>query len=165
MPQNFFKGLILLGSLLLSPAIGLPSANAQHTPTHTTSSSAEAITEQRIIVHLAQGTDNLHAAFMALKIAHGLQKKGAQVVLLLTMEGVRIADNRQPQNLRWGNSPMTIGEIYEEFVKAGGKVFLCPICSQAVGLELKNLRQGAEFAKDDNDIPSLILSADKVFGF
>jgi predicted peroxiredoxin len=157
--------IVLFGTVLCSPSWLSTSAYAQQTPTPETSLAASPATEQRIIVHLNHGTDDLHAAFMALKVAHGLQKKGAQVMLVLTMEGVRIADGRQPQNLRWGDSPMTLAEIYDEFVKAGGKVMVCPLCAQAIGLDEKSLRPGAQFASDPNDIPSLILMADKILDF
>ncbi|MFM7441365.1 MAG: DsrE family protein [Snowella sp.] len=126
---------------------------------------AKPANKQSIIVHLRHGTDDLHAVIMALKMASGLQNKGASVILLLTQEGVRIADTRQPQNLRWGNSPMTIGEMYENFVKAGGKVIVCPVCAEAVGLTANSLRPGAQFAQGNNDIPSIVLAADKILGF
>lgn len=152
----------LLGTVFCSPSFFLTSAYAQQTPVTETVSPTE---KQTIIVHLNHGTDDLHAVFMALKMAHGLQKKGAQAILVLTMEGVRIADTRQPQNLRWGDAPMTLAELYAEFVKAGGKVMVCPICAQAIGLEEKSLRPGTQFASAPNDIPSLILMADKVLDF
>jgi predicted peroxiredoxin len=155
----------LLGTVLFSSSGFLTPAYAQQIANPLTSLTAKTATEQTIIVHLQRGTDDLHAAFMALKMAHGLQKKGAQVILVLTQEGVRIADTRQPQTLRWGDSPMTLAEIYEEFVKAGGKVMVCPLCAEAVGLTANSLRQGAQFAQGNNDIPSLVLAADKILDF
>ena len=121
--------------------------------------------QQSIVVHLQHGTDDLHAALMALKVANGLLQKGARVTLLLTQEGVRIADTRQPLDLRWGMGNMTLGDLYEEFLKAGGKVRVCPLCAEAVGLTANSLRQGAEFAQGNDDIPSLVLAADKILDF
>ena len=62
--------------------------------------SADAVAKQQqtIMVQLQHFTDNLHAASMALKLANGLQSKGAKVTLFLNLEAVRIADNRQPQD-------------------------------------------------------------------
>jgi predicted peroxiredoxin len=116
-------------------------------------------------MHLNHGTDDLHAAFMALKLGTNLQKRGAQVMLVLTLEGVRIADKNQPLNLRWGSSLMTLSELYDQFVAAGGKVMVCPVCAEAVGLTASNLRSGARLAQEDQDIPNLILTADKVMDF
>ncbi len=153
----------LLGTVL-APALNLlPAAYAQHhTPSPQSSTSGQG---QTIIMHLNHGTDDLHAAFMALKLGTNLQKRGAQVVLVLTLEGVRIADKNQPLNLRWGSSPMTLAQLYDEFVAAGGKVMVCPACAEAAGITASNLRSGAQLAKENQDIPSLILAADKIIDF
>ncbi|HIK27356.1 MAG: DsrE family protein [Oscillatoriaceae bacterium SKW80] len=120
---------------------------------------------QNIIIHLTHSTDDLHAAFMALKLGTNLQKRGAQVMLVLTLEGVRIASRNQPLDLRWGNSPMTLVQMYDDFVAAGGKVMVCPVCAEAVGITAANLRNGAQLAQENQDIPNLILAADKVIDF
>ena len=166
MKKVYLTTSLLALSVFLSPLTTLQAATAQpNQKQQFTIAQAKPANQQSIIVNLQHGTDDLHAVFMAVKLAHGLQKKGAQVILLLTQEGVRIADTRQPQDLRWGNSQMTIAEIYEDFVKAGGKVIVCPVCAAAVGLTANSLRQGAQFAQGNNDIPSLVLSADKILDF
>ena len=153
-------------SFFLSPLTVLQGVIAQpEGERKLTITQAKPANKQSIVVHLRHGTDDLHAVIMALKTASGLQKKGASVILLLTQEGVRIADTKQPQNLRWGNSQMTIGEMYENFVKAGGKVIVCPVCAEAVGLTANSLRSGAQFAQGNNEIPSIVLAADKILGF
>jgi hypothetical protein len=72
-----------------------PSAFAQQPP------AAESLA-QRVFMKLDQGTNDLHAVLMALKISEGLADKGAKVTLFLNLEGVRIADVRQPLDLTWG---------------------------------------------------------------
>jgi predicted peroxiredoxin len=162
--SGFVIGTItLLGTLLVPVVSHIPAIYAQHQPTQPQSSTTRR--EQTIVMHLKHGTDDLHAAFMALKLGTNLQKRGAQVMLVLTLEGVRIADKNQPLNLRWGSSPMTLAELYDQFVAAGGKVKVCPLCAEAAGLTASNLRSGAQLAQEDQDIPSLILAADKVMDF
>lgn len=157
---------LLALSFFLSPLTALQGVIAQpEEERKLTIAQAKPASQQSIVVHLRYGTDDLHAVIMALKTALGLQKKGASVILLLTQEGVRIADTKQPLNLRWGNSPMTIGEMYENFVKAGGKVIACPVCAEAVGLTANSLRPGAQFAQGNDDIPSTVLAADKILSF
>ncbi len=153
----------LLGTLLVPVFTSVPAIYAQHQPTQPRSSTTGR--GQTIVMHLNHGTDDLHAAFMALKLGTNLQKRGAQVMLVLTLEGVRIADKNQPLNLRWGSSLMTLSELYDQFVAAGGKVMVCPVCAEAVGLTASNLRSGARLAQEDQDIPNLILTADKVMDF
>jgi len=153
----------VLGITLVPSLTDLPSAFAQHRETMPQSTTTGQ--GQKIVMHLNYGTDNLHAAFMALKLGTNLQQRGAQVMLVLTLEGVRIADKNQPLNLRWGSSPMTLAQLYEEFVAAGGKVMVCPVCAEAAGISADDLRSGAQLAQEGQDIPNLILAADKVVDF
>jgi sulfur relay (sulfurtransferase) complex TusBCD TusD component (DsrE family) len=161
---------VIVGSIGLFGTLFIPSINSLLiAPAQSEIKLAQSQTpgkKQNIVVHLNHGTDNLHAAFMALKLARGIQKKGnVQVVLLLTLEGVRIVDKQQPLNLRWGNDPMTLQQLYDEFIAAGGKVRACPLCSAAAGITAKDLRSGAQMAEGNQSIPDLILVADKVVDF
>jgi predicted peroxiredoxin len=162
--SDFALGTIGVLGLLLIPTVShIPAIYAQHQPTMTHLSTIGQ--GQTILINLHHGTNDIHAAFMALKLGSNMQKRGAQVTLVLILEGVRIADNNQPLNLRWGSSSMTLGELYNDFIAAGGKVMVCPVCAEAVGLNASNLRAGANFALGDQDIPNLILMADKVMDF
>jgi predicted peroxiredoxin len=156
----------LLGAVLVLPlATQLPGYAQPGEITPNTGEEITAANQQKIIVHLKHSTDDLHAVFMALKLGGNMQRKGAQVTVVLTLEGVRLADARQPLDLRWGNSTMTIAELYEDFVTAGGKIIICPVCASAVGIDQNSLRPGSQLALEDNEIPNLILAADKVLDF
>lgn len=97
------------------------------------------------VIHLSHFSDNLHATNMALKLSNAVQKRNVPVVLFLDLEGVRLADKRQPQNLRWGNSE-PVSTYFDAFVKGGGKIFVCPHCAPASGLDSKNLRDNARIS-------------------
>lgn len=116
------------------------------------------------VVHLGHGTDDLHAVTMALKLAAGLQSKGARVTLLLDREGVRVADTRQPADLRWGQSAPVM-ELYEAFVAKGGVVLVCPHCAAAVGLDAKTLRPGAKLAASEAELAEALLAAGVVVDY
>jgi flagellar biosynthesis/type III secretory pathway ATPase len=75
---------------------------------------AGAQAKQQIVVHLKHYTNDLHAALMALTIAELMQSKGAQVTLMLDLEGVRLADARQPLDLQWGQAG-TAAKAYDAF--------------------------------------------------
>lgn len=118
---------------------------------------------RRVVVHLSHYTNDLHAAAMALKLGTAMQKKGGQVTLFLDLEGVRLADARQPQDLRWGGET-PIASYYEGFVKAGGRIVLCPHCAHAAGMKEGDLRGGARMATED-ELAQLILEADVVLDY
>jgi predicted peroxiredoxin len=134
--------------------VGAPAAQPQAGPG----------TGQNVVVHLSHYTDDLHAVQMALTVANSLRSQGAGVTLLLDQEGARAADKRQPVGLRWGLSG-SFDEAYDAFVKAGGKVLVCPHCAAVVDLEERVLRPGAAIADDEAEFTAVILGADKVVDY
>ncbi len=117
--------------------------------------------KQKIVIHLTHFSDNLHAVKMAVHLASRIQGKGmADVTLLLDLEGVRLADSRQPIDLTWGKGEPISVEL-DQFVKAGGKMMLCPHCAEHNGITPAHLRPGASIGP----IGQLIVSADKILDY
>jgi predicted peroxiredoxin len=104
--------------------------------------SAERDDGEKIVVHLSQFGNDLHAVSMALKLGTAMQEAGSYVTLFVDLEGVRVADSRQPQHLRWGDGA-PIEELYNGFVESGAKILVCPHCAAAAGLKKESLRRGA----------------------
>lgn len=122
------------------------------------------IPKQQIVISLKHYTDDLHAAFMALKIGNGLLSHGAQVTLFVNLEGVRIVDKGTPDDLKWGLSEATPDQLLTEFVKGGGTVFVCPHCAHAAGITPDQLRDGAAII-DQDAVTEMFLQADKVIDY
>ena len=119
--------------------------------------------EQKVVVHLSHYTDDLHATNMALKVSEMLASSGATVTLFIDVDGVRLADTRAPQDLRWGQT-VPISELYARAVQAGVTIFVCPHCAEAAGMRPTDLREGAAIASPET-LASMFLSADKVIDF
>jgi predicted peroxiredoxin len=119
---------------------------------------------QNILIQLKDSTNDLHAGYMAFKVGNVLLKKKQVVTIFLNLEAVRIADERQPLNLKWGLNEKTLEDYYNHFVSNGGKIFVCPHCAKAVGLGTKQIRKGAQLT-DENKIAELILNADKIMDY
>jgi predicted peroxiredoxin len=119
--------------------------------------------KQSVVVHLTHYTDDLHATFMALKLASAMQQKEAQVTVVLDLEGVRLVSAQQPQDLRWGTSDAIAG-YYDAFVKGGGQVMVCPHCAKAAGLDEKTLRAGAKIVTEEA-LAGALLAADKILDY
>ena len=126
-------------------------------------SSAQPPKKQKVVVHLSHYTDNLHAVKMAVHLGTMMQTMGAEVTLLLDLEGVRLADTRQPGDLVWGKGEPISKEL-AAFVKAGGKMLLCPHCSEHAGITTATLRPGARIG-EHGELPRVILDADKVLDY
>ena len=120
---------------------------------------------QKVFMKLDHGTDDLHAVLMTFKIAENLVKKGSKVTLFLNLEGVRIADKRQPIDLKWGmEGGHSAQHLYDSFVKNGGTILVCPMCAKNVGITGKELRTGAKLTNED-EISSALLEADKSLSY
>jgi predicted peroxiredoxin len=140
--------------LVVSLALGLTGAIVVH---------ADREHPQHIVIHLGHATDDIHSADMALHMGANLANHGAQVLLFVDREGVRIADKRLPIDaLTWGTN--NIGEDYAAFIAAGGKVVVCPGCADNQALASEQLREGASMGTPDS-VAEAILAASKVIDF
>ena len=128
-----------------------------------TSARAETKT-QKIVIHLSRYSDDSHSALMAVHFAQYLQEHGADVTLMLDVEGVRLADQRMVQNSATGINAQ-ISTYYDGFVKAGGKVLVCPHCAEVAGITAQNLRAGAHLAKNLGELADVVLAADKILDY
>jgi sulfur relay (sulfurtransferase) complex TusBCD TusD component (DsrE family) len=128
------------------------------------SATSKAKTKQKIVIHLSHYADGSHAALMAVHFAQYLQEQGADVTLLLDVDGVRLADQRQAQTPATGTNAQ-ISTYYDGFVKAGGKVLVCPHCAEVAGLTAQNLRPGARLGKDLGELADVLLAADKTLDY
>ncbi len=128
-------------------------------PIHTLFASS---TQHKVTLKLDHGTDDLHSVFMALKIGKMLAERKQDVTLFLNLEAVRLVDKNQPINLKWGNTDQTIATLYDSYIKAGGKVLVCPHCAKVAGVE--KMRKGAKIAKE-SEIAELFVNSDKVIDY
>jgi predicted peroxiredoxin len=161
---TFSIGTVLLGSLLLETMLGIAADERPADIIAPCTANAATVEKKHIVVRLVHYTDDLHAASMAVGMAKTLQERGQKVTLMLTLEGVRLADTRTPQDLRWGHGD-GIAKAYKAFIEAGGEVIVCPHCANAAGFDEQSLRPGARMAKQGNDLADVIIAADKVLDF
>jgi predicted peroxiredoxin len=118
---------------------------------------------RQVVIHLTQFSSDLHAVNMALKFGTMAANAGANVTLFLDLDGVRLADARQPLNLTWGHGD-SVATLFDAYVKSGGRILVCPHCAHAVGLEADNLRQGATMS-DEKALLSILMEADVILDY
>lgn len=119
---------------------------------------------QNAVVHLSNLTNDLHAAFMAVKLGTAMQSGPANVTLFVDLEGVRLVDSEQPLDLRWGPGHKGLAEYYDAFVASGGKVLVCPHCANAAGIDSDSLRPGAQIATEAQ-LVDMLAGADKILDY
>lgn len=92
-------------------------------------------TEQKLFVNLS--SDEINRATMAIGFSTKvLTEKKIPVTIFLNVEGVRIADKSIPEH-KHANGKST-KEMLSAFMKAGGRVIVCPMCMNNVGGIKKN---------------------------
>lgn len=168
-PWNHLPVAIFVALTLIIGSAG--SGIAEHYAEHSTKSTHEDVShaksevqKQDVVVHLSHFTDDLHATFMAFKIATALQIKDASVTIFLDLEGARLAHNHNNLSVRWGDSETTLAQLFDPFIAAGGKMVVCPHCAHHVGVTATSLRKGVEIGTEDS-IAKLFLDADKVIDY
>lgn len=128
------------------------------------SSTASVLSGQKIVVTMSHGTDNLANAFMAIGMANMFAKKGNTVKVFLNLESVRIADKRQPLDLKYGKRTENYEKIFNDFIAAGGEIVVCPKCAAVAGVTQENLRKGATIGNPEL-VSTMFLEADKIIGY
>lgn len=85
---------------------------------------------QKLFVNLT--SDEINRAAMALNFStRVLKQKQIPVTVFLNVEAVRLLD--QKRSMHTHASGKTLGEMLTEFIEAGGKVIVCPMCLKYVG--------------------------------
>lgn len=125
---------------------------------------SSALSGQKIVVTMSHGTDNLANAFMAIGMASMFAKKGNTVSVFLNLEAVRIADKRQPLDLKYGKRVENYEKIFNDFIANGGQIVVCPKCAAVAGVTKENLRKGAMIGNPEV-VSKMFLEADKVIGY
>lgn len=133
-------------------------------PAKATAADGVADKQQKVVVHLSHFTDDIHACFMALKVANLLQEQGADVTVFLDLEGVRLAARRQELAFTWGAESPPLSKYYDQFTAGGGKVVLCPHCAKSAKLNDPGLKRNAELTTTAA-LGKLLLDADKVIDY
>jgi hypothetical protein len=133
-------------------------------------------TGQNVVVHLKRHLNDLQGAQTAVRIAtllasaSGPSGPPVNVTLFLTLQGPRLVDSAQPQDLLFGSVPGTLGDETIKFLDAGGNISVCPLCGKEIGLAPGDLLYANEYPDQvkiagPDDIKQTFLCADQVLDF
>jgi predicted peroxiredoxin len=129
----------------------------------------------KIVVHLtrSEGEQALHSAFMATGMATALLGMGAEVTLMLDSEAPNLAKktwaSKSLAPMRrmkaMGKMPSKrLGDVLAGFVKAGGRILMCPHCSAVCGASMDAIVPGAKHA-EEGGLAKLVFEADKIVDY
>ncbi|MFX4219769.1 MAG: DsrE family protein [Thalassobaculum sp.] len=101
-----------------------------------------ALAEDATIV-VSMTTDDGWTSQMALGFARTMQKDGVAVVVFLNVRAVSLGIKGVPQAVQ-AASGKTAHEMIAEILANGGRVFICPSCTNQSGLDIADRLEGIE---------------------
>ena len=96
----------------------------------------------KFCVSLSYAKDNPDKATVAFVVANAAAASNQQTLVFLSIEGVRLSQKGYADDIREeGFAPLK--DLMDNFVKAGGTIFVCSPCFKKRGLNEGNLVTGA----------------------
>lgn len=99
----------------------------------------------KLLINLMTAKDNPDKTVVAFVVANAGVAAGQEVTIFLSVEGVRLVIPGYADDITSaGFKPLK--ELLAEFMGNGGKIWICPPCFNARGLDKDNIIPGATFA-------------------
>ena len=100
-------------------------------------------TNGRVIVGCTHGEEDADRVTVAYLTAGAALDQGKDVVMWLTVEGVRLATPGYADAIALPGAP-PVERLHAQFIEKGGRFFVCPICAEPRGVTEGALVDGAE---------------------
>jgi uncharacterized protein len=97
----------------------------------------------RVIVGCTHGEDDPDRVVVAYLTAGAALDQGKDVVLWLSVEGVRLALDGYADRIRAAKEP-PVDRLHAQFIEKGGRFYVCPVCFNERELDESDLVQNAE---------------------
>jgi uncharacterized protein len=97
----------------------------------------------RVIVGCSHGEEEPDRVAVAYLTAGAALDQGSEVVMWLTVDGVRLALEGYAGRIRVGQEP-PVERLHAQFIEKGGRFYVCPICFNERELDESDLVENAE---------------------
>jgi predicted peroxiredoxin len=97
----------------------------------------------RVIVGCTHGEEDPDRVICAYLTAGAALDQGRDVVMWLTVEGVRLALQGYADGIRADLDP-PVERVHAQFIEKGGQFYVCPVCFKARELDENELVENAE---------------------
>lgn len=99
----------------------------------------------KLLIHSSHGPEDPERATLPFVIANNAAIAGQEVVVMLTIEGVRVATRGGAGTVHHEGLP-PLAEVLGEYVSNGGQVWACQSCTKPRGITEGDLVEGARIA-------------------
>jgi len=97
----------------------------------------------KVIISCTHGAEDPDRVTVSYLTAGAALDKGHDVVMWLTIEGVRLATPGYADQITLPKAP-PVERLHAQFVEKGGRFFVCPICLDGRDIDHGSLIDGAE---------------------
>ncbi len=97
----------------------------------------------RVIVGCSHGEEDSDSVRVAYLTAGAALDQGKEVVMWLTVEGVRLGTADYADGIQSPGAP-PVERLHAQFIEKGGRFYVCPICFNERGLDEAELVENAE---------------------
>ena len=97
----------------------------------------------RVVIGLTHGLDDAESVLISYLMGVEGLRKGKQVLLWLTKDGVHVATEGYAARVVVTDAPR-VADLHEEYIRSGGRFYACPVCVTSRGLQEAIWVEGAE---------------------
>lgn len=112
----------------------------------------------QVMLHNTHGKDDVERASLAFLVGHVARNSNQEATILLTIEGVWVATKGYTDGLQAdGFAPLS--ELIQQFLAAGGRVWVCGACAKPRNITQADLIEGAEIIGAATAVEALVNGA------
>lgn len=112
----------------------------------------------QVMLHNTHGKDDVERASLTFLVGNVARSSNQKATVLLTIEGVRVATKGYTDGLQAdGFAPL--GELIQQFVAAGGQLWVCGACAKPRNITQADLVEGAEIVGAATAVEALVNGA------
>jgi predicted peroxiredoxin len=113
---------------------------------------------RQILINNTRGKDHVERASLAFVTANIALTSGQEAIVLLTIEGVRVATRGYADELQAHGFP-PLRDLIKQFVDNGGRLWVCGACAKPRDITDTDLIEGAKIVGAASAVEALVNGA------
>jgi predicted peroxiredoxin len=112
----------------------------------------------KVLINNTNGKENLERATLSFVVANAALSSDQEAIVLLTIEGPRVATRGYADGLQAEGYP-PLAELIDKFVAGGGKLWVCGACAKPRNITAEQLIVGAQIVGAARAIEEMVTGA------